>query len=299
MDIQAEFAQSVEDGKTLFDRFARPREQVMGIRSGLSNLDATIRGFTPGKLYTVGGRPGAGKTSFATSIVASMLEANKSAPVLYISTELLAVEILEQVAEAHAGVPFYPNGNTRTEPQAQALQDSISAVQLQQRLGLLGVIHSKRLSLESIDQAISEHCARNAEVASLVIIDQASRISRDEENGVTWGTEKMLNALEELADLQSVPVVLLSQLKREADGVRPSLADYKWSGAFEEYSHCAMLLWRQELCFGDFSPWLSWIIVAKNRHGPTKDIQATFQGECHKWSETEKFFTQRRKRSSE
>ena len=280
---------TIELGKTLFERRKRSRASITGILCGMSSLDKTIRGFTKRKLYTVGGRPGAGKTSFATSVTAGVMQMNNSTPVLYISTELSRVEILEQVVEAYAGVPFYPNSGVHSPEEVAKINSAISLVNLQLSLGLLGVVHYKRLSMEYINQIIDIHCELN-EASSLVIIDQASRVQREESNGYTIGTEKMLNEMEELADTKDVPLILLSQLNRGANGIKPTMADYKWSGAFEEFSHAALLLWKEQKTAGLYHPWDSKIIIDKNRHGPTMDIEAAFLGECHLWQESDTYF---------
>lgn len=272
-------------GHTLFDRCSRPIKDTFGIRCGMDELDMTLKGFTQGKLYTIGGRPGSGKTSFGTSITAGVMKQDNSVPVVYISTELSRVEIMEQIVESYAGVPFYLKHRCHTLDETKKIQTAISLLQLQLNLNLLGVVHYKRISVPIISEVIDTHCEICGST-SLVIIDQASRMDRDEKSGYTIGTEKMLNSLEEMADDQDVPVILFSQLNRGANGVRPTMADYKWSGAFEEYSHAALLLWREELIDGKYYPWTSKIIVDKNRSGTTKEIEAIFMGECHKWEES-------------
>lgn len=271
----------------------------MGIRSGFSTFDKMTRGFHPSKLYVGVARPGCGKTSFCTSIIANIMLQQKYG-VLMFSTELSEEEILIQVAEAYSqGVPFYPNGRVSTEDEQAKLQAALFDLQRQMALGYLHIIYKKRLTEEFIEQQIVEHCdGRLAGATSLVIIDQASRIHRDDNqrHGYAIATEHMLNHLEDLAERQDVPVLLMSQANRATEQKKNiSLANIKHSGAFEEFAHCVVLLEKGENHgkripgFGDNAD--ASIIIAKNRHGRIGPIPALFFGESHLWREASQWAT--------
>ena len=116
----------------------------------------------------------------------------------------------------------------------------------------------------------------------MIIVDQASRIKRVAESGIsqnyTNATEAMLNGLEAMADQVQCPLILFSQANRLAplSNERPRMHHLKHSGAFEEYAHCVMMLERNE-DEGDA------IWIEKNRHGPVTKLAAKFHGEAHTW----------------
>jgi replicative DNA helicase len=275
------------------DAFGRPVDDRMGIRSGLTTFDAMIRGFHQSKLYIGAARPGCGKTSFCTSITAGIM-LQQNAGVLFISTELDAVEVTTQIVEAYAqGIPVYPNGRVSSPDEVERLRAASFDIKRQSKLGYLHVCHQKRLTMGNIAQEIVEHCdGRMGGAAALVIIDQASRIQRDdkERHGYSIATEHMLNMLEVAAHTHDVPILLMTQLNRAAEGGESGLANLKHSGAFEEYAHAAFLLEKDPDHGKPVIGGRGWnaeatINVAKNRHGRTGKIKASFYGECHLWRE--------------
>lgn len=272
---------------------SRPDDR-MGIRSGLSTLDKMLRGFHPSKIYIAAARPGAGKTSFCTTIVANIMLMQKHG-VLFFSTELNEREILEQVAESYVqGVPVYPNGRVSTPDEVAKLEAALFDLERQVRLGYLHVVYKKRLTEEFIEAEIRKHCdGRMGGASALVIIDQASRIHRDDNqrHGYAIATEHMLNHLEDLAERMDVPILLMSQANRATELQKEiTLANIKHSGAFEEFAHAVILLAKGEnhgtRIAGTYQEnHEAMITVAKNRHGRVGKIPALFFGEAHTWRE--------------
>lgn len=272
---------------------SRPDDR-MGIRSGFSQLDQMMRGFHLGKLYIGVARPGEGKTSFCTSIAANIMLHRQHA-VLFITTELDEVEITQQILEAYVqGVPVYPNGRVSTPSEVETLKAGLFDIQQQARLDYLSIVHKKRLTEQFIEQQIVEFCdGRLGGASALVVIDQASRIHRDDNarHGYAIATEHMLNHLEDLADRQQVPILLMSQANRATELQKEiEMSNIKHSGAFEEFAHAVILLQKGEnhgkRVEGTYQYNSDAIIkLAKNRHGRTGKIPAHFFGESHTWRE--------------
>lgn len=298
MDVMANIMKWIHD---LFEstksKIGTKPDDRMGIRSGLSTLDKMTRGFHKGKLYVAAARPGSGKTSFATTITANIM-LQQQYGVLFFSTELSEEEVLIQIAEAYVqGVPFYPNGRVSSPAECAKLEAALFDLQRQMALGYLHIVYKKRLTEEFIERAITEHCdGRLGGATALVIIDQASRIHRDDnqKHGYAIATEHMLNHLEVLAERQDVPVLLMSQANRATEQQKDiALSNIKHSGAFEEFAHAVYLLQKGEhhgeRVQGGFGGYNSeaMIIVAKNRHGRVGKIPAHFFGESHTWREAE------------
>jgi len=266
----------------------------MGIRTGLSLLDARTRGFLPAKLYTIAARPGSGKTSFATTIIANM-QLHRLDNVLMFSTELDEQEVLMQVAEAYVqGVPIYPNGRVSSDDEIARLEAGLFDLSQQLKYSHVKIVHEKKLTSAFIEQTINEYC--DGELGgsmALVMVDQANRIRRADKDrhGYAIATEHMLNDLEDLAKRNNVPVVIFSQANRATEGQKNiGMANIKHSGAFEEYSHGVILLEKEE-GHGKLLPGTNQrnhnatIHIAKNRSGPVGPIPAVFFGECHLWRE--------------
>jgi replicative DNA helicase len=291
---------SLVTGHPLIDEIAtklgtKPDER-MGIRTGLSQFDAMTRGFLPSKLYTIAARPGCGKTSFATTIIANMM-LHRLDNVLMFSTELDEAEVMMQVTEAYVqGVPIYPNKRVSTPDEIARLEAGLFDLSQQLRYSHIKVVHEKKLTGEFIERTINNYCDGDlgGQIA-LVLIDQANRIRRADRDrhGYAIATEHMLNDLEDLAKRNGVPVAIFSQANRQTEGQKHiGMANIKHSGAFEEYSHGVVLLEKED-GHGKLVPGSSQrnnnatIHVAKNRSGPVGPIPAMFIGESHLWRERE------------
>jgi replicative DNA helicase len=111
-----------------------------------------------------------------------------------------------------------------------------------------------------------------SEKSSLQRFEQISEISR---------------SLKGLARELNIPIVVLSQLKRESHGNRPSIADLRESGSIEQDADLIILL--QDLGYTDDSETckkIKWI-VGKQRNGQTGDISMIFKGAYMRMKESE------------
>jgi len=100
--------------------------------------------------------------------------------------------------------------------------------------------------------------------------------------------------LKELARELRIPVVAMSQLSRAVesrDDHRPQLADLRESGSIEQDADVVIFIFREKTYYPSIDKWqakhpnkeypenIAEIIVAKHRHGPTKDLQLFFAEE--------------------
>ncbi len=293
MNIKNLFAtnqQTATESKKLIEEAGLVREKMMGCKTGLVELDNTLRGLTQGKLYVAGGRPGAGKTSFATTLTSNLVNLHHH-PVIFFSTELDRIDIQKQLAESwKGGMPFHPSGDDHSEDKKNLLRKAVSSITAAQQRGELSLIFLQQLTEDIISDAIEYHCDKlNGGQAAVVMIDQASRIKRSAKtNNYALATEDMLNFIESMAVRHDCPVMMYSQLNRDADErSRPTMSDFKHSGAFEEFAHAIILQHQMDLIPGSGGVYHSELIVAKNRHGPKKTIPCFFNGPGHTWMENE------------
>ena len=98
-------------------------------------------------------------------------------------------------------------------------------------------------------------------------------------------------SLKVLAKELDIPVVALSQLKRESEsqkGKRPILSDLRESGAIEQDADMVMFLFRNYYYSKDpEEKELAECIMAKNRSGDTDKFMLGFKGEYTKFSNIE------------
>jgi replicative DNA helicase len=93
--------------------------------------------------------------------------------------------------------------------------------------------------------------------------------------------------LKSLARELNVPVVVLSQLNRAAEGReghRPRMSDLRESGSIEQDADVIMLLHREDYYqrgVPDYEPnHTAEVIIAKQRNGPTDTVKLTFLEKC-------------------
>ncbi|MEN6594699.1 MAG: replicative DNA helicase [Clostridiaceae bacterium] len=235
-----------------------------GISTGYVALDAVTRGLQPGHLIIIGARPGIGKTALACNIAANLCRSGRA--VAYFSLEMSSTEIAERINLSEAMVDKY-------EAYRGSKEAIKSVLDTQERLSSWELFIDDRGSL-SVGQVVAG-CYKFRQSAGrldCIVVDylQLLRIpakkssSRSEDLGIAT------RALKILAKELKCPVVLLSQLNRNAAGKRPLVADLRESGSIEQDADIVILLHRE-----DDKPESreSTLIVGKNRHGRTGDIK--------------------------
>ena len=90
-------------------------------------------------------------------------------------------------------------------------------------------------------------------------------------------------SLKALARELSVPVVALSQVRRETEGKVPALADLRESGSIEQDADVVMFLHRERPADGGPGDNETDLIVAKQRNGPVGKVSLTFIPEYTKF----------------
>ncbi len=123
----------------------------------------------------------------------------------------------------------------------------------------------------------------------LIVIDylQLMRSSTPAENRVQE-ISQISRGLKGLAKELGVPIIALSQLSRAVEqrgGIgRPQLSDLRESGSIEQDSDVVLFVWREVVYKPDTpEPGKAAIIIAKQRNGPTDDVDLTFLRECTKF----------------
>ena len=254
------------------------RGQILGIPSGLSQLDTLLGGFQPSDLVILAARPSVGKTSLALNIAqhAAVREGKKVGVFsLEMSREQLALRLLS----AESGINPRPLQSgfvdeTDWSKIAQVMNAMHSApMWIDDSPGLTVMeLRTKARRLEAEQRGLD-----------LVIVDylqlmQGSTMQR-EANRVQEVSE-ISRGLKQLARELKVPVLALSQLSRGVEQrgtAEPRLSDLRESGSIEQDADVVIFLYREGEQNAESDVELVKAKVAKHRNGPIGEVPLQFR----------------------
>ena len=254
------------------------RGQILGVPTGLSQLDALLGGLQPSDLIILAARPSVGKTSMALNIAqhAAVREGKKVAVFsLEMSREQLALRLLS----AETGINPRP---LQTGFVDETDWSKIAIVMNDMATAPMWIDDSPALSVMEL-RTKARRLEAEQHGLDLVIVDylqlmQASTSNRDS-NRVQEVSE-ISRGLKQLARELRVPVVALSQLSRGVEQrgtAEPRLSDLRESGSIEQDSDVVIFLYRDGEQNPEAEVELIKAKVAKHRNGPIGEVPLQFR----------------------
>ena len=273
-------------------------EGIVGVPTGLRDLDDRLGGLHKSDLIIIAGRPSMGKTALATNIAFNaakkiQLDVKKSTIAFFsleMSSEQLSTRILAEQSRIKSN--DIRRGRISEEEFDKFIETSKNIAELP-----LYIDETPAISIA----ALSNRARRIKRLygLELVVVDyiQLMRASNFKEGRVQEISE-ITQGLKALAKELSVPVVALSQLSRaveQRDDKKPQLADLRESGSIEQDADVVMFVYREAYYLERKEPrpatvehaeWqakmneisnLAEIIIGKQRHGPTGNISLEFE----------------------
>jgi replicative DNA helicase len=254
------------------------RGQILGIPSGLSQLDALLGGFQPSDLIILAARPSVGKTSLALNIAqhAAVHEAKKVAVFsLEMSREQLALRLLS----AESGINPRP---LQTGFVDETDWSKIARVMNDMHAAPMWIDDSPALSVMEL-RTKARRLEAEQHGMDLVIVDylqlmQASTPSRD--GNRVQEVSEISRGLKQLARELKVPVIALSQLSRGVEQrttAEPRLSDLRESGSIEQDADVVIFLYREGEQNPESEVETLKAKVAKHRNGPIGEVPLQFR----------------------
>lgn len=257
------------------------------VYTGLAALDRLTGGLRGGKMVVLGARPGVGKTALALQM--AVHAARHTGPVLLVSLEMDAAEIVSRMVAAESGVDLQAlEAGELTEEQAKrasACYPAISALPIRMAQNTCTPMQVRREAM-----AMQNSCG-----LSMVVIDYLQLMRSD---------EKMKSRYEEVTAISReikllamdlhVPILALSQFNRQSEGgygkkkSMPTMAEAKDSGAIEQDANLFLVQYAPEEPAEDGPDWQAYhmckangwewqvLKVEKNRQGRTGAIPMAF-----------------------
>ena len=282
-------------------------EDVIGLKTGLSDFDKKIGGLHKSDLIIIAGRPSMGKTAFATNIASNISKAfenNNNKNVLFFSLEMsseqLATRLLGELAEISS--ENIRTGNLSKKDFSRILSSSDDLKKLN-----LFIDDTPALSISAI-RTRARRLKRKLGL-DLIILDYLQLVSGESKkmnDNRVQEISDITRGLKAIAKELDIPVIALSQLSRKVEDreeKRPQLADLRESGAIEQDADLVVFLYREEYYLARTEPpegtdkhemWtnkmekvhnIAEAIIAKHRHGPISKVKLHFNPSWTKFSD--------------
>ncbi|MBQ3124964.1 MAG: replicative DNA helicase [Clostridia bacterium] len=259
---------------------------ITGIPTGFDELNKRTGGFHGGELIIIAGRPGMGKSAFAVNI-AEYVSINLGKTVAIFNLEMPREQIVNRILCSQALVS---NGRIRTGTMEPDDWEKICDVADTIAKAPVYIDDSASITVSQI----RAKCRRLKQMKNLdmIVIDylqlmQGSGRSESRQQEIS----EISRSLKVLAKELDIPVIALSQLKRESEsqkGKKPILSDLRESGAIEQDADMVMFLFRNY--YYSKNPEekeLAECIIAKNRSGDVDTFPLGFKGEYTKFLNVE------------
>lgn len=220
---------------------------------------------------------GTGKTTFALDIATNISKKNKK--VYYICLEMSDTQIMSKVLsyEANISSQIIFNGIWNNN-EMEKINNAINTLCSNDNL----VINTKLRYLEDIISKIKRLKAKGE--LDVVIIDYMSLICTRQKNQTVRDKVSQISRELKLLSLElDIPIIVLSQLNREAENREPSIADLRESGSVEQDADNIILLHCEE---EEKNKATSKILckLAKHRAGMTMNFNMLFVKSVNRYS---------------
>ncbi len=259
----------------IIDRVYHDKSAFVGVQSGLTQLDSMTNGFQKSELSIIGARPSMGKTAMALSMVQNIAIKNK-VPTAFFSLEMSDLQLMQRLISSEARVP---SEKIRTGlfklSDFQNIQNAAGLI-YDAPLYIVDTPNMKLLDLRALARRLkAEHDIQIIFIDYITLItSENTSIPRHEQ------IAEISRSLKSLARELDIPVIALSQVRRDSEGKQPTLADLRESGSIEQDADVVMFIHRERMQNvreeDRGAPQETQLIVAKQRNGPTGIVEILF-----------------------
>lgn len=273
---------------------------VVGVTTGLTDMDRMLGGLHPSDLLILAGRPSMGKTALATNMAFNAAQAfyrtkTDGAPVAFFSLEMSSEQLAMRILASESKTP-----SDRIRRGAIQASDFPRFAEVVRDIGSIPMIIDDTPGLTIAALRNRSRRLKRQHNIGLIVIDYLQLIELGGRSGGdnrVQEVSEITRALKGIARELHVPVVALSQLSRaveQRDDKRPQLSDLRESGSIEQDADVVMFVYREEYYEArkepppDTDKHREWqtrmaqiynqaeVIIAKQRHGPIGTVKLFF-----------------------
>ena len=283
-------------------------EGIVGVPTGLRDLDDRLGGLHQSDLIIIAGRPSMGKTALATNIAFNaakkIQESGKKSSIAFFSLEMSSEQLSTRILAEQSRIKSNDirRGKISEEQFDKFIETSKNISELP-----LYIDETPAISIA----ALSNRARRIKRLYGLdmVIVDYIQLMNASNfREGRVQEISEITQGLKALAKELDVPVLALSQLSRaveQRDDKKPQLADLRESGSIEQDADVVMFVFREayylerkepKLNSIEHAEWqqkmdeisrLAEIMISKQRHGPTGNVKVEFEAMYTKFKNLE------------
>ncbi len=259
--------------------------KVVGIDTGLAELNMMTGGLKGGQLIIVAGRPAMGKTAFALNLALNGCEAGASASIF--SLEMDEEDLDKRLISSVANIDGSKWQNPAEYFSPSDIQKASMAVAKLDEMPY-EIFDDSRQTLADIRASIRK-CMRQypgrphvAVIDYLQLITMPGKFDRHD-----LKIAAITRELKVMARSMKIPIILLSQLSRgveQRQDKRPMMSDLRDSGSIEQDADLVIFLYREEYYKKDSAKKnVAEAIIAKQRNGPVGNVEMAFLKEYGKF----------------
>lgn len=253
------------------------RGEIVGVPTGLADLDRLLTTMIAGNVYIVAGRPGQGKTGFLLTIARLAAISKKRIGIL--SLEMSRLQVAQRLIAQEAEIDLQNIIAGKLEKQEWTTYTKAVEVVADYPITINDL---SSITISQIRQAARKMKADNG--LDLLIVDYlqlAGSEAGEKFERRELEVSKISRGLKHLARELDVPILAAAQLSRAVEqraDKRPVLSDLRESGSLEQDAYCVMFIHRPDQYEKDSDKQnVTEIIVAKHRNGKTGSVELIFR----------------------
>ncbi len=289
------------------DHALRHSNHLVGVTTGLQDMDKMLGGLKRSDLLILAGRPSMGKTALAVNMAYNAglslakkaksdgLSPKEAGSVGFFSLEMSAEQLSTRMLSSASKLNSYSILNGKISPEEFAHLVRVSNEMSQMPFF---IDDTPALSIAALrTRARRLHRMHNLKVLVVDYLQLVRGSSASSQNNRVQEVSEITQGLKAIAKELDIPVIALSQLSRaveQRENKRPLLSDLRESGSIEQDADVVMFIYREEYYLSREQPkegtaehatWMAnmdramnvaEVIVAKHRNGAIGDVKLRF-----------------------
>lgn len=264
---------------------------IIGLSTGLADLDRVMRGLKPSELIILAARPKMGKSALLMQI-AWNVAFDQDKPVMIFSLEMSSLQLMDRMICHVGGVDSY-----RYQTGFLAQDEKVKAKAATHKIKSVPMYFDDAAGLSVFQMMTRIRRVAMQNPPGLIVVDylQLATSGHGKENRVEE-VDAITTGLAAIAKQFKCPVLAAAQLSRaveQREDKRPMLSDLRESGSIEATANMVAFIYRLGYYSKDRSDQTAEIIIAANRSGAPGVATVDF------WPEQSRFVNRANEKSYE